>query len=68
MRAKGLNYLEVEKANAVKAKNLITILACVGLLLAGGCGKKGDTASDSSNKVRVGYIGLTCEAPILTAV
>lgn len=30
-----------------------------------GCGKSGQQAS---NKIRVGYIGLTCEAPIFTAV
>jgi NitT/TauT family transport system substrate-binding protein len=37
------------------------------LLLVAGCGKSsGPTAG--SNKIRVGYIGLTCEAPIFTAV
>jgi NitT/TauT family transport system substrate-binding protein len=46
-------------------KRLI-VVAALGLLLVGGCGKK--SASDNSNKVRVGYIGLTCEAPIFTAV
>src|SRR5262245_14772605 len=30
-----------------------------------GCSREADVAS---NKVRVGYIGLTCEAPIFTAV
>jgi NitT/TauT family transport system substrate-binding protein len=38
-------------------------LACAGLLA--GCGKSDDT---DASKVRVGYIGLTCEAPIFTAV
>src|SRR5438045_1182037 len=33
-----------------------------------GCTNKADTAGEGSNKVRVGYIGLTCEAPIFTAV
>ena len=40
-------------------------------LLVTGCNKNtGGSGSDggSSNKVRVGYIGLTCEAPIFTAV
>src|ERR1044072_2752457 len=32
------------------------------------CGKKSDAPATASNKVRVGYIGLTCEAPIFTAV
>jgi len=38
-----------------------------GLLLAG-CSKGPGAAGEASNKVRVGYIGLTCEAPIFTAV
>jgi NitT/TauT family transport system substrate-binding protein len=41
--------------------------ALAGLLLAG-CNQSPDTAGVDSNKVRVGYIGLTCEAPIFTAV
>src|SRR2546423_13392414 len=32
------------------------------------CNKSSDQSSGGSNKVRVGYIGLTCEAPIFTAV
>ena len=41
------------------------------LLLLTGCKKDSDTAKSADNgpmKVRVGYIGLTCEAPIFTAV
>src|SRR6266446_4149499 len=41
------------------------------LLLLVGCKKDPDTAKSADNgpmKVRVGYIGLTCEAPIFTAV
>jgi NitT/TauT family transport system substrate-binding protein len=68
MKAKGLSCGAVEKGNAVKIKNLITTVASAGLFLTAGCGKKSDTATDFSNKVRVGYIGLTCEAPIFTAV
>jgi NitT/TauT family transport system substrate-binding protein len=45
---------------------LITIAALAALLLAG-C-KKSATSGGASNKIRVGYIGLTCEAPIFTAV
>src|SRR5436189_1642356 len=33
-----------------------------------GCGKQSGPAQSASNKIRVGYIGLTCEAPIFTAV
>ncbi|MDB6054835.1 MAG: cmpC [Verrucomicrobiales bacterium] len=43
-------------------------LLLAGLLLASGCGKKAEEATTSSNKIRVGYIGITCEAPIFTAV
>ena len=41
--------------------------AALGALLWSGCGKESDLAG-GSNRVRVGYIGLTCEAPIFTAV
>lgn len=34
-----------------------------------GCGKNdGDSGATGSNKIRVGYIGITCEAPIFTAM
>jgi len=42
--------------------------ATLGAWLLGGCGKNSDSAGGASAKVRVGYIGLTCEAPIFTAV
>src|SRR5438067_6430988 len=45
---------------------LITAAALTALLFAG-C-KKNATTPGASNKIRVGYIGLTCEAPIFTAV
>jgi NitT/TauT family transport system substrate-binding protein len=43
------------------------LVFCLGpaLLLATSCNK---TAKSDSNKVRVGYIGITCEAPIFSAV
>src|SRR3954465_14563512 len=41
--------------------------AALGALILAGC--KGDSHSPSgSNKIRVGYIGITCEAPIFSAV
>ena len=46
-------------------------ITAIGLLLLGGCKKAGDTSAPSAGgltKVRVGYIGITCEAPIFTAV
>ena len=42
-------------------------IAAVGVLLLTGC-KRNSTSASASNKIRVGYIGLTCEAPIFTAV
>jgi len=47
-----------------KLSNCALLAFLSGLL---GCAKHSETSSDSS-KVRVGYIGLTCEAPIFTAV
>ncbi len=38
------------------------------LLLGSGCNRNSKTTPGDSAKVRVGYIGLTCEAPIFTAV
>ncbi len=49
----------------MNAGKLITAAALTTLLFAGG--NKQSTAADS-NKVRVGYIGLTCEASIFGAV
>src|SRR6266545_5541375 len=51
---------------------LIATAACSALLL-GGCGKHPESSQPDNTgagpvKVRVGYIGLTCEAPIFTAV
>ncbi len=48
-------------------RSIFSIVAAV-LLLCAGCGKKSGDSAAASNKVRVGYIGLTCEAPIFTAV
>src|ERR1044072_5813476 len=39
----------------------------LGVLLVAGCNKKSSSAIRNSNKVRVGYIGITCEAPIYAA-
>src|SRR4026207_2336675 len=37
------------------------------LALLAGCNKN-DTGAEAGNKIRVGYVGITCEAPIFTAV
>jgi NitT/TauT family transport system substrate-binding protein len=50
-------------------KRILARLAAVVALLASllaGCGKRSDPGA--SNKIRVGYIGITCEAPIFSAV
>ncbi|HVV00097.1 MAG TPA: ABC transporter substrate-binding protein [Verrucomicrobiae bacterium] len=45
----------------------LAALLCAGSF---GCRKNSETASSAEpgNKIRVGYIGITCEAPIFTAV
>ena len=45
---------------------LISTVALCGMLL-GGCNKKSTTTIVNSKHVRVGFIGLTCEAPIYAA-
>jgi NitT/TauT family transport system substrate-binding protein len=42
-------------------------LLCLAFTLLTGCDSGSKSAAPGSNKVRVGYIGLTCEAPIFTA-
>ena len=46
---------------------LFLIAISVSLLVVAGCNKKSGSSVQNSNKVRVGYIGLTCEAPIYAA-
>ncbi|MDQ6940032.1 MAG: ABC transporter substrate-binding protein [Verrucomicrobiota bacterium] len=48
----------------ISAKNVYPLF--LGALLLSGCKK--NSTSANSNKIRVGYIGLTCEAPIFSAV
>src|SRR5256714_271768 len=45
----------------------IRTTVCVALCLTA-CDRKSDPSAAQSMKVRVGYIGLTCEAPIFSAV
>src|SRR5437762_14251456 len=42
--------------------------AALGTLILTGCKKSSDASASGLTKVRVGYIGLTCEAPIFSAV
>src|SRR5213595_439363 len=43
------------------------IAISLSVLMATGCNKNSTSTARNSNKVRVGYIGLTCEAPIYVA-
>src|SRR5438876_3548455 len=45
----------------------LIMVAALGPLILAGC-KRNSTSASASNKIRVGYIGLTCEAPIFSAV
>src|SRR5882724_6519343 len=46
---------------------LFLVAISLTLLTLAGCNKKSGSTIQNSNKVRVGYIGLTCEAPIYAA-
>src|SRR2546423_6541929 len=46
---------------------LIALVVVSSLLLIS-CGRNNSDSAAASNKVRVGYIGITCEAPIFSAV
>jgi NitT/TauT family transport system substrate-binding protein len=46
----------------------LLVNAVLAALLVTGCNKRSESTAAASNKVRVGYVGLTCEAPIFTAV
>ena len=45
----------------------LVLAVLLGALLLAGCKKNADTPTGGSARVRVGYIGLTCEAPIFSA-
>ncbi|MBA3883403.1 MAG: ABC transporter substrate-binding protein [Chthoniobacterales bacterium] len=51
----------------MKTLKLLCVTAA-GALLICGCKKDAGSSAKNSNKIRVGYIGLTCEAPIFSAV
>src|SRR5436853_7856026 len=46
-------------------RNAVALGLC--LLLLAGCSKKSDVKVVNSKHVKIGFIGLTCEAPICTA-
>src|SRR5947209_5390497 len=46
----------------------LVALAVIAGLIVTGCGRRHSGSASASNKIRVGYVGLTCEAPIFSAV
>src|SRR5689334_14802017 len=50
-----------------KASLRVRVAIAIAMLFVLGCNRK-DSAPANSNKVRVGYVGITCEAPIFSAV
>ena len=46
----------------------LSALVAITCLAVTACSRRDSTSSAGSNKVRVGYVGLTCEAPIFSAV
>lgn len=49
-------------------KPCLSVAIAIFLLAATGCDRKGSGSAANSNKIRVGYVGITCEAPIYSAV
>src|SRR5687767_12878287 len=49
-----------------RTTSLLAALGAAALLLSG-CNRS-DSSNTNPNKIRVGYVGITCEAPIFTAV
>jgi sulfonate transport system substrate-binding protein len=60
-----LFFKTAEYRSLMNAK-LVTA-ATLSVLILAGCNKDPGSTPRASNKVRVGYIGLTCEAPIYVA-
>jgi NitT/TauT family transport system substrate-binding protein len=51
------------------SKATLSAVVAITCLFVASCGRKDSTSSvATSNKVRVGYVGITCEAPIYSAV
>src|SRR6266480_1228199 len=61
-----MNYKELELSFGRGA--LILAAVAIGAGFGTGCSKQSDIPEGGPAKVRVGYIGLTCEAPIFMAV
>jgi NitT/TauT family transport system substrate-binding protein len=69
-RLNGSGRLDLENTDLMSKTKLTAYVALAALLLVA-CNKSAENSSAPAGglmKVRVGYIGLTCEAPIFTAV
>lgn len=54
--------------SATMHRRRLLALAAATVFVICGCNKDAGSSAANSNKIRVGYIGLTCEAPIFSAV
>ena len=63
----GAAYRVIHKSSVMN-KHLFAVVLILAALALGGCNKSSSSRPAASNKVRVGYIGITCEAPIYAAV
>src|ERR1051325_10984271 len=52
----------------IPGRAVLASAAAMAALLVNGCNNSTATSDGNGLKVRVGYIGLTCEAPIFTAL
>src|SRR3954469_5024812 len=66
---RGLMFSFCKSGFSSFVRNVLAVIASASFALCfTGCDKNSKTAGADSSKIRVGYIGLTCEAPIFTAV
>jgi NitT/TauT family transport system substrate-binding protein len=65
-RAKQFCPMRLQGRYMINLKAFVSAVAGAALLTA--CNRQPDTSPSASNKIRVGYVGITCEAPIFTAV
>jgi len=63
----GKTYCAISQTSGQMIQQKLIAAIALSVLLVAGCGKNPASSAAHSNKVRVGYIGLTCEAPIYVA-
>jgi NitT/TauT family transport system substrate-binding protein len=62
----GIFIVTIRTYRMKRLKALLLVVLTGATLM--GCNKDSNSAVAPSNKVRVGYVGITCEAPIFTAI